>query len=384
MPERIYMQVDPRRDHGLRVPRPDLSVALGTPNPCTGCHSERSDAWAAEVVAGWPGATRPGRPHFATALQGGRSGLRDSASALDALVADPDTPAIVRATALELLLRQGPEAVRALVAAINDPDPLVRQVAAGGLERLPPEPRLTAGAPLLEDPVRAVRIEAARVLAGIPHDALEPDERHALDAGLREFRRAQLAQADMPSTHLNLGVVHVAQGRRARAERSYRTALHLDPGFLPARANLAHLYNQMGRNDESERVLREGIARTPEEGELYYSLGLLLAEENRLEEAASALGHASALLPGRPRVRLNRGLALQHLGHLDEAEAALGEALDLAPDDASIVHALAIFYAQQERWGESLPHARKLAALLPGGEEPAQLLARIEAALAGP
>jgi predicted CXXCH cytochrome family protein len=384
MPERVYMQVDPRRDHGLRVPRPDLSVELGTPNACTGCHAERSDAWAAAVVAGWPGATRPGRPHFASALHAGRAGLAESTAALDALAVDPDTPAIVRATALDLLLRQGPAAVRALVAAVNDSDPWVRHVAARGLERLPPEPRLTLGGPLLMDPIRAVRIEAARVLAGIPPDSLEPDERRALDAGLREFRHAQLAQADMPSAHLNLGVVHAAQGRRARAERAYRTALGLDPGFLPARANLAHLYNQMGRNDQSERVLREGIARTPAEGELHYSLGLLLAEQGRLAEAAAALGDASARLPGRPRVRLNRGLALQQLGQLEEAEAALGEAFALAPEDASIVHALAVFFAQQERWSEALPHAQKLVALLPGGEEPAKLLAGIEAALAVP
>ncbi len=40
MPETTYMDVDPRRDHSLRVPRPDLSVKYGTPNACTRCHLE--------------------------------------------------------------------------------------------------------------------------------------------------------------------------------------------------------------------------------------------------------------------------------------------------------------------------------------------------------
>ena len=31
MPETTYMGVDPRRDHSLRVPRPDLSLVLGVP-----------------------------------------------------------------------------------------------------------------------------------------------------------------------------------------------------------------------------------------------------------------------------------------------------------------------------------------------------------------
>ena len=38
MPQTTYMDVDPRRDHSFRVPRPDLSVNLGTPNACTRCH----------------------------------------------------------------------------------------------------------------------------------------------------------------------------------------------------------------------------------------------------------------------------------------------------------------------------------------------------------
>jgi tetratricopeptide (TPR) repeat protein len=38
MPQTTYMDVDPRRDHSFRVPRPDLSVSLGMPNACTRCH----------------------------------------------------------------------------------------------------------------------------------------------------------------------------------------------------------------------------------------------------------------------------------------------------------------------------------------------------------
>jgi hypothetical protein len=41
MPARTYMGVDARRDHSMRIPRPDPSVALGTPNVCNGCHPDR-------------------------------------------------------------------------------------------------------------------------------------------------------------------------------------------------------------------------------------------------------------------------------------------------------------------------------------------------------
>ncbi len=181
----------------------------------------------------------------------------------------------------------------------------------------------------------------------------------------------------MPSAHLNLGALRASMGDRDLAERSYRKALWLDPGFLPARANLAHLYNQMGRNQDAERVLREGIARVPEAGELHYSLGLLLAEEGRLEEAAEALGAAVVRLPGRARVRYNRGLALQRLGRHAEAEAALLAAHQLDTRDPAIANALAILYAQQQRWEKALPFAEALVELAPQAPGPRQLLGRI-------
>jgi hypothetical protein len=40
MPNTAYMIVDPRRDHSMRVPRPDLTVSLGVPNACNACHTK--------------------------------------------------------------------------------------------------------------------------------------------------------------------------------------------------------------------------------------------------------------------------------------------------------------------------------------------------------
>jgi predicted CXXCH cytochrome family protein len=53
MPPRDYMVVDPRHDHSMRIPRPDLSVELGTPNACNRCHEDKSIQWAADQVDAW-------------------------------------------------------------------------------------------------------------------------------------------------------------------------------------------------------------------------------------------------------------------------------------------------------------------------------------------
>jgi predicted CXXCH cytochrome family protein len=55
MPPRTYMVVDARRDHSLRIPRPDLSMKLGTPNACNNCHTDKSAQWASNTVYKWYG-----------------------------------------------------------------------------------------------------------------------------------------------------------------------------------------------------------------------------------------------------------------------------------------------------------------------------------------
>jgi predicted CXXCH cytochrome family protein len=61
MPTRTYMVIDPRHDHTLRIPRPDLSVKLGTPNACNDCHTDRPAEWAASAIESWYGPI--GRAH---------------------------------------------------------------------------------------------------------------------------------------------------------------------------------------------------------------------------------------------------------------------------------------------------------------------------------
>ncbi len=41
MPTQNYMVIHARQDHSLRVPRPDLSQSLGSPNACTQCHTDK-------------------------------------------------------------------------------------------------------------------------------------------------------------------------------------------------------------------------------------------------------------------------------------------------------------------------------------------------------
>jgi predicted CXXCH cytochrome family protein len=372
MAKTTYMVVDPRHDHSFRVPRPDLSVKLGVPNACNGCHKDRTAEWAAETVDRWYPREAPRPPHFGEALAAARAGSPDAALALTEVFRDPQQPGIVRASALELM----PD-MNALEEGARADDPLVRAAAAAGLAGGAGNPARAAKVlePLLSDPVRAVRVEAARVLAGVP-GAL-PD-RAAFEKALAEFRARQEEMLDRPEAHLNLGALHEDQGDARRAEAAYRRALEILPQFWPARANLAHLLNARGRNREAEDVLRQAIAYSPDNGEAYYSLGLLLAEDDRVSEAVDELASAARLLP-RARVLYNYGIALQQLGRLAEAEDALLAGDRLSPRDPALLHALAVLYAQRAEPERALPYARRLLDLAPDSPDAQRLVERLEA-----
>jgi predicted CXXCH cytochrome family protein len=379
MPAKDYMEVHARPDHSLRIPRPDLSQSLGTPNACTGCHADKPAAWASEAIDRWFGTDWRRHPQFAEAIAFGRAGKPEALAKLRQLTEEPEMPAIARATALDLLRGYGDGGLAAATEALGDPDPAVRRSAVAVLERARPGTRLAQVGPLLSDPVRAVRVEAARVLSSVPAADFEPVLRGRFDAALGEFRAVQEASLDMPGSHLNLAVLAENQGRPTEAVQRYLAALRLDPDFTPAQLNLARLYSTLGQPQDAERILREGIARVPSQGDLHYSLGLLLAEQRRLGDAIAALAEAARLLPDRPRVHYNFALALQQAGRRPDAELALLKAQSLAPGDRSIAYALAVFYSQDRRWFLAIPWAEKLVALDPADPQAQQFLAQLRA-----
>ena len=383
MPAQTYMVVDPRRDHSFRIPRPDLSVKLGVPNACNQCHTDKPAEWAAEKTAQWYGTAIRDTPHYGEIIAPARDGDVAAYEALVVLASDASQPAIVTATALELLAQYSPAepTVRALRDGARHPDPLVRAVTTSTLGLMPTIADLKTLSQQLNDPVRAVRMEAARILAPVPRENLDPQQRHALDAALQEYRDTQLALADTPEALLNLGVLESALGNDTAAESHYIRAIDIAPEFVPARVNLANLYNRTDRNSLAEQQLRAAIGYEPEAGELYYSLGLLLVEGQRLTEAAGLLQTAADLLPRRARVQYNYALLLQNLDRRDEAEVMLKRAYELGPQDTDIVYALVIFYSQGEDWPEALDYARKLQIIDPDNPGAVRLIEQLQRAL---
>ncbi|HXV77421.1 MAG TPA: tetratricopeptide repeat protein [Candidatus Polarisedimenticolaceae bacterium] len=350
MPERKFMIIDPRRDHGFRVPRPDLSVALGVSNACNDCHAERSPRWAATTVAGWFPEGRSGRFHYGTALHAARIGHPDGPALLRRVVGDPAQPAIVRATALAEMWRAPVRDLAAVLGrAAADADPLVRRVVAELAGEIDPDAGAALAAGLLDDPVRTVRLAAAASLAGTAADRLDADRRLALDRAIAEYRESLEFDRFRAEAQLNLGNLERQLGHAAEAEAAYRRAHAADPSFAPAQINLADLLASLGRNTEGVSLLREAASEWPDSAELHHALGLALARERRNAEALEHLRRAASLLPGSPRFAFVYGVALHDTGDLAGALEVLRAAAELHPHDREIRRALEIYDAERGR-----------------------------------
>ncbi len=378
MPARTYMVVDPRRDHGFRVPRPDLSVTLGTPNACTSCHTDRDDGWAAAQVKTWYPEGRTGSPHYAEALAAGRINAAGAIKRLAELSYDTSAPGIVRATALDLLRRAGPIAAEQGLSLLTDPDPLVRHAAVALHEHQPAARRLESVRPLLDDSLRAIRIQAAHILADTPLELAPESTRAKLGKARAEYQDSLVASVDFPETQMNLAALAYRLGRPEAAAASFMKALELDPYLGDAWQSLAELQSSLGRNAEAEQTLRRGLEKLPESGPLSYALGLLQAERRDFTEAAASLKRAAHAMQNDGRVRYNLGLVLQYLGQDDAADAMLREALDRAPADFDIVHAVALRDLDFGQFDAAREGAWRLIAISPNRPEGWRLLDEID------
>jgi Flp pilus assembly protein TadD len=379
MPTKTYMVVDARRDHSIRVPRPDLSVALGTPNACTQCHAGRSAEWAAQAVAEWYPHGRQTMPHYATALHAGRTGAADAEQQLDRLILDRSQPAIVRASALRLLARYATAASEpALQAAIADPDPLVRSAAPRALTSSASPAALRSIASLLRDPVRAVRIEAARALAGTDLLLLPPELQTAFVGATKELVAADLVDADRPEAHLNLGLLETRRREPDAAEREYRTALRLDPGFVPALVNLADLDRARGQDQQGAELLRKALSIEPNNADVQHSLGLLLVRRHDYAGALDLLRRASELAPENARYAYVYAVALNSTGAPANAITLLERTHEQHPADRDVLMGLVSIARDAGDFVTALRHARELLTLAPGDTQLQALVAELE------
>jgi predicted CXXCH cytochrome family protein len=382
MPATTYMVVDPRRDHSFRVPRPDLTVTIETPNACTACHADRTAEWASAAVAEWYPNGRGASFHYGQAIAAARSWAADRTSLLQRVVMDAATPAIVRATGIELLAEQLDEPaialLRQLLEGSAEREPLVALAAVEALAGAPPSIAMASLQRFLSSPSRAMRMAAARAL--IPARAQLSDRRRAdLDLALAEYRAAQTFNMDRGEGWVNWGAALVALGRTAEAEQAFRAAVARDPGFAPAYVNLADALQRRGVEPDAETLLREALARDAEEPTLHFALALSLVRSGNLDAAIEELRRTVALAPDVPRFAYTLGVALRSSADPERGLELLRATHERFPGHAPTLLALATMSRDEGRIPAATEYARRLVDVSPGDPGAILLLRELEA-----
>jgi len=359
MPTRTYMQVDARRDHSIRIPRPDLSDRLETPNACTGCHGDKSNAWAAAVLEKKFG--KPTRKHFGEALYAGRHGLPGAEQQLMQLIADESQPDIARATAVTLLPRYLSRDSAQLLQVIAQGDNKMLQLGlAHSLQSLPQQIRPVAAIPLLYEDERVTASLAANALVGSPTQNYPQAVQQKFAHALNDYIASEEFTGDRPESLVNLAGIRAKQGQHDQAVKLFEQAIALAPYYSPAYINLADFYRAAGREGDAESVLRGAIGKVYEKAPLQYSLGLSLVRQQRKEEALDYLRQAAASLAAPARYVYVYGVALNSTGKPQQAVAALEQGLKRFPGDPEILQALASVNRDQGNTDKAQEYLRQL------------------------
>lgn len=339
-----YMEVDSRRDHSFRVPRPDLSVQLGTPNACSACHidssklvdrksekplkqyldwlivAEEGDAVVKQELTRvnqtmldattkwYPADQSPEKTKYYEQIAKGLVGKAEALPSLLEMANDSRVPDMMRASAFaELTNDTGQESLNLALEALADPSP---KVVSAALLRLDAEigrindRRQYVGVagrtgtelrPIAESIVELfnhasprIRIEAARVFVSLDPQSrqsfTDPQQRQKFTTLLDELKQSLYLENDRASYHMMLGGLHEMLGEFDRAKDDYRTAVAVEPNLAGPRSNLA------ARLDDDVNRLRQQMQQSQQNG------GMMAGQLKQIMTTTQQLGLEAAKL----------------------------------------------------------------------------------------
>ena len=373
MPETLYMGVDGRRDHSMRVPRPDITEKIGAPNACNMCHTDQSTGWSVSAIESWLGKKSLKPEVAAQAIYAARTHQVDANSLLIDLAGNGKINDMARATALGLLENYpNMSSYSAARQQLDSAQPLLRMGALSALAFLPLQQRWQDISPLLNDPIAAVRLEATRLLMGIA--GLDQDQQQVLNQHIERYIEALMVSADMPNGQLSLAAVYLAQGAYQKAEQAYKYALRLDAQSVPARLNLADLYRTQGQERQALDQLLQAQQVNPSNATVLFSLGLAQIRGGNSALALVSLEKASRLAPETVRYSYAYGIALNSQGRPREAVQVMTQALQRDNQNRDLLFALATINRDLGELADARSFAQRMVTAFPEDAGAQQLL----------
>lgn len=355
MPETVYMQRDPRRDHGFPIPDPLMTIEHGIPNACNRCHTEKDAQWALGYVKAWYGERMERDTRDRTRLVArAREGKENAVPELMKWARE-ETNQVWKATAAHVLGNwlEKPGVTKLLMEMTRDRSPLVRRKAVVSLAPFAgtasPSVGETLGS-LLEDPVRSVRLAAAWGLKANLDTNTVPG---------KELLHYLSINSDQPIGAMQKGGFYVDRGRPEEALTYFQRAVEWDPYSAALRESLAICLSRLGRPEAALEQIKQACALAPNEASYRYLLGLAWSEAGNVEQAVKALEQAVELDSQFSRAWYNLGLGYSALGREYDALETLQRAEELDTSSPDFPYARATIYLRLQRFNEARSAAEK-------------------------
>lgn len=357
MPESLFMARDPRRDHSFNSPDPLLSKELGMPNACIMCHKDNSDEWAmSEILRYYGNDLKMDKKRQRTrAVQWAYDGEEKARDALLLALKEEDNTAW-QATLLSLLEPwAGEEELSRLSEKyLTSQDPLVR---AGAIRLLVARELRGKIAPLLDDSVKLVRIEAARVLA---------DQLADQDKAKRELLQMSRYLSDQPSGIMSMARIEVSSGNLKSAEGWFLKAIKCDPTSSVVYREYAVFLSSQGRVKEACEMMKKATRYADNDPATWYLYGLASAEIGENDEAIDALTKAGGIDSNFIRAFYNRGLLYYSMGKVELALKDLDYCSRKEPLNPEFPYIIAVFYFQNGNADKAVAYVKEALRRQPG------------------
>lgn len=380
MPAQTFMQVDDRRDHSFRIPRPDLNHKASAPDACTSCHLDKKSSWAAENIENWFGEKEDVQLHYGEILTDVMQNEPGAETKLKKLIHDPDMPVIIRASGYPLLVNYPNEdSASHIEQGLASKEPLIRLGAVRATTFIPSDIRRNMLLQMLNDEYRAIRVETVGALSEFNETSISNPYQEAYADALNEYEQAAEQTMWRGEGHYNYALFKSAQGSSEIAKDEYLTARDIDPYFTPSYINLADIYRSEGDEIASGTIIDQGLSILPDDPDLNFSKALHLIRSGKATDALKYLDNAVAAAIQNARYAYVYAVAENDLGNSAKASMILERAIDHNPNDENLNLMLLNIHRTNANWNEALKYAINLSRLYPNNE----MIKRIEADLKG-
>lgn len=369
MPGKHYMGNDFRRDHSFRIPRPDLSLAYGTPNACAGCHQDKDDQWAYDNFVKLYGA--PKKNHFSDKLAPGITGAVGGRDSLMVLAKDTIYPNMARASAVSNLRNYAEQInVSEVLKFLKDESPLVKAATTDLMVDLKlGKNNYKALLPLLKDPKRAVRVKAFFALSSVSYSKIPENYRTFYNKVKIEFANNLKATGEFTGGRMKRAQYYLNKGKTQSAIKTMEEALKLDPINNIVRSTLANLYYQVKDYQKSEEAYKTILEQEPGYGITNYDYGLLLNELGRPKEAIIQLEQGLIYMPENNRIAYNLALLYFQNQLGTKSVNLLKKQLKTNTTNTDLIYLLAYIYHQNKQNLLAKEQALKLIELQPNNQQ---------------